>query len=213
MWSVMYENPTREKIILLLKKRGTMSIDDISKELNITPMGIRQHLLSLEKKGLIDYVAKRQGIGRPAFLYKLTDKADDLFPKAYREFIVTTFKDIEKNEGRDKIDEILKWRKNRLLKDMKEALSDKKTFQEKVYGFKDILESKGYLVEFKATNKYYTLKQYNCPIYKLAAEFKEACQYELQMYKDILGRAVSREECISEGDHSCTYIIPKNNSK
>jgi len=213
MWSVIYENPTREKIMLLLKKRGTMSIDDISKELNITSMGIRQHLLSLEKKDLIDYVAKRQGIGRPAFFYKLTDKADDLFPKEYREFVVTAFKDIEKNDGRDKIDEIFKWRKNRLLKDMKDVLSAKKTFREKVYGFKDILESKGYLVEFNATNKHYTLKQYNCPIYKLAAEFKEACRYELQMYKDLLGRVVSREQCISEGDPSCTYIILKNNSK
>jgi len=209
----MYEDSTREKIILLLKKNGAMSIDNISKELNITSMGIRQHLLSLEKRGIIDYKANRRGIGRPAFLYKLTDTADDLFPKAYREFIMTTFKYIEDNEGRDKIDEIFKWRKSKLLKDMKETLSDKKTFQEKVHGFKDILESKGYLVEFKATNKHYTIKQYNCPIYKLAAEYKEACRYELQMYKDLLGKVVSREECISDGDPSCTYIIPKNNSK
>ena len=209
----MYENSTREKILLLLKKKGAVSIDKMSKELNITSMGIRQQLLSLEKYGLIDYVAKRHGIGRPAFLYKLTDKAYDFFPKAYREFIVTTFKDIENNEGRDKIDEIFEWRKNRLFKDMKETLSDRKTFQEKVYGFKDILESKGYLVEFNATNKHYTIKQYNCPIYGLAVEYKEACRYELQMYKDLLGRVVSREECISDGDPSCTYIIPKNNSR
>jgi predicted ArsR family transcriptional regulator len=209
----MYENSTREKILLLLKKKGAVSIDKISKELNITSMGIRQHLLWLEKNGLIDYVAKRQGIGRPAFIYKLTDKADDLFPKAYRDFIISMFKDIENNEGRDKIDEILEWRKNRLFKDMKETLSDRKTFQEKVFGFKDILESKGYLVEFNATNKHYTIKQYNCPIYVLAVEYKEACRYELQMYKDLLGRIVSRQECISDGDPSCTYIIPKNNSR
>ena len=209
----MYENSTREKILLLLKKKGAVSIDKISKELNITSMGIRQHLLWLEKNGLIDYVAKRQGIGRPAFIYKLTDKADDLFPKAYRDFIVTVFKDIENNEGRDKIDEILQWRKNGIFKDMKETLSDRKTFQEKVFGFRDILESKGYLVEFNATNKHYTIKQYNCPIYVLAVEYKEACRYELQMYKDLLGKIVSREECISDGDPSCTYIIPKNNSR
>jgi predicted ArsR family transcriptional regulator len=213
MLSVIYENPTRKKIMFLLKKRGALSIDDISKELNITSMGIRQHLLSLEKRDLIDYVAKRQGIGRPAFLYKLTDKADDLFPKEYREFVVTALKDIEKNEGRDKIDEIFKWRKNRLLKYMKDNLLAKKTFRDKVYGFKDILESKGYLVEFNVTNNHYTLKQFNCPIYKLAAEFKEACRYELQMYKDLLGRVVSREQCISDGDLSCTYIIPKNGPK
>ena len=144
MWESLNENPTREKIILLLKKNGPMPIDDLSKELKITSMGIRQHLLSLERKGLIDYVTKKQGIGRPAFLYKLTDKADDLFPKAYHNFIIETFKDIEKNEGREKVDELFKWRRMRLIKDTKDIFADKKEFNEKVYGLKDMLESKGY---------------------------------------------------------------------
>ena len=70
-------------------------------------MGIRQHLLSLERRGLIEYITKRQGIGRPAFLYKLTKKADNLFPKEYDKFIVNLFRDIEKNDGDEKIEEIL----------------------------------------------------------------------------------------------------------
>ena len=123
---MLNENPTREKIILLLKKRGAMAIDELSRELSITSMGIRQHLLSLERRGLIEYMTKRQGIGRPAFLYKLTAKADDLFPKEYDKFILNLFRDIEKNDGREKIDEILKWRRNRIVKDAREVLADKK---------------------------------------------------------------------------------------
>lgn len=209
MWSLLDENLTRGKIIMLLKKIGPMPIDDLSKELNITPMGIRQHLLYLQRKGLIDYITKRQGIGRPAFLYRLTVKADDLFPKAYDTFIVNIFKYLEKNEGRDKVDDIFKWRKNRLLKDTREALSDKKSLHDRIYGFKDILESNGYFVDLNETNSHYSLKQFNCPIYKVASEFKEACKYELQMYKDILGKEVKRQQCISDGNPSCTYIIPK----
>ncbi len=209
MWSVFNENPTREKIILLIKRKGPMSIDDLTKELNITSMGIRQHLLSLERRGLIDYVTKRQGIGRPAFLYKLTDKADELFPKTYDKFVINLIKDIEKNNGREKIDEIFKWRKNRLLKDIKEVLSDKKTIHDKVYGVKDYLEAEGYFAELSDSNNHYSLKIFNCPIYKLAIEFKDACRYDLQMFKDILGKEVNRQECIIEGHPSCTYIIPK----
>ena len=209
MWAYLNENPTREKILMLLKKQGPMPIEAISNELKITSMGIRQHLLSLERRGLIDYVTKKQGIGRPAFLYKLTDKADNLFPKAYHIFIIDTLKDIEKNEGRDKIDEIFRWRKIRLIKDTKDALSDTKEFDEKVYGLRDILESKGYLVELDEGDNDYTLKEYNCPIFQVASEFKEACKHELQFYKDVLGREVKRNECMTEGDPSCTYNIPK----
>ena len=212
MWSVINENPTREKIIMLLKRSGPMPIDRLSKELDITSMGIRQHLLSLERRGLIEYIIRKQGIGRPAFLYKLTDKADEIFPKAYQSFIIQMFNDIEKSEGRDKIEDIFKWRKNRLLKDMKESLSDKKGIQDKVYTLRDILESGGYMVDLTETDTSYTLKEFNCPIYRVALEFREACRYEPQIYKDILGREVKRLSCLADGDSSCTYVIPKNSN-
>jgi predicted ArsR family transcriptional regulator len=210
MWASLNENPTREKIIMLLKKNGPMPIEDLSKELKITSMGIRQHLLSLERKGIIDYVTKKQGIGRPAFLYKLTDKADNLFPKAYHSFIIDTLKDIERNEGREKVDELFKWRRMRLIKDTRDLFADKINLDEKVYGLKDMLETKGYLVELDESDKAFTLKEFNCPIFQVASEFNEACKHELQFYKEVLGRDVKRQECMSDGNISCTYSIPKS---
>ena len=209
MWSVLNDNPTREKILLLLKKNGPQSIETLSQELRITSMGVRQHLLSLERKGLIDYVAKRQGIGRPAFLYKLAEKAEDLFPKTYDSFVINMFRDIEKHEGREKIDELFKWRKNRLLKNAKEAIADKDTIHDKVYGLKDFLESEGYFADVSDADTRYLLKLSNCPIYKLAAEFNEACKNDLHFYRELLGKEVTREECIIEGNHSCIYSIAK----
>lgn len=213
MFSSLEENPSREKILLLLKKNGFMSIDNLSRELNITSMGIRQHLLSLERKGLIDYVVRRQGIGRPAFLYRLTQKAEELFPKAYDKFIINLLRDIEKYEGHDKIEEIFKWHKNSFLKGAKEAISDKKTSEDKIHGLKDFLDSEGYFTEIHATNNHYSVKIFNCTIYRLANDYKEVCQYHLQMFKDLLGKEVTREECITEGNASCTYTVPKTSLK
>jgi predicted ArsR family transcriptional regulator len=210
---MLNENPTREKIILLLKKRGAMAIDELSRELSITSMGIRQHLLSLERRGLIEYMTKRQGIGRPAFLYKLTAKADDLFPKEYDKFMLNLFHDIEKNDGREKIDEILKWRKNRIVKDAREVLADKKSIGEKIYALKDILEADGYFPEISESNTHYILKLFNCPIFKLAAEYKEVCRHDLQMFRELIGKDLTREECINSGGLSCTYTLPKTASR
>jgi predicted ArsR family transcriptional regulator len=210
MWSVLNENPTREKIILLLKRRGPLAIDQLSRELSITSMGIRQHLLSLERRGLIQYITKRQGIGRPAFLYKLTGKAGDLFPKRYDKFIVNLFRDFEKNDGREKIEEILRWRKNRIIKETKEVLADKKSIHDKMCALKDIFESDGYLAELSESNNHFTLKLFNCPIFKLASEFKEICRYDLQTLKELIGKELTREECIVDGNLSCTYKVPQN---
>lgn len=209
MWSVFNENPTREKIILLLKKRGPLSIDNLSRELSITSMGIRQHLLYLERKGLINYITKRQGIGRPAFLYKLSEKADYLFPKTYDDFAWNLLKDVERQDGRDKIAEIFSRHKNRLLRDAKEALLDRKTVQDRVTGLRDFLEMRGYFPELHASNNHYSLKIFNCPIYRIAVDFREACRHHMIMFRELLGKEVSLDECIMDGKPSCTFSIPK----
>jgi predicted ArsR family transcriptional regulator len=209
MQSALNENPSREKMLLLLKRKGVLSIDQLSREMNITSMGIRQHLLSLERKGLIEYIIKRQGIGRPAFLYRLTQKADDLFPKSYDKFIVDLLTDVEKHDGRGKIEEIFKWRKAKFLKEAKELLESKKTIRDKVYGLRDFLESEGYFAELSDSDGHYNLSLFNCPIPKVAAVFEEACRYDLQAFRDLLGKEVRQPECMANGNPSCIFIIPK----
>ncbi len=204
------ENPTREKIIFLLKKYGPLSIEDLSNELGITSMGIRQHLLSLERKGYIDYVTKRHGIGRPAFLYRLTEKAQNLFPAAYDEFLIETFKDIEHLEGKQRIEELFKWHKNRFLRDLRDSVPERKNLRERLTMLADVLDAKGYLAEVQDANNHFSLRIFNCPIYRLSAEFGDACRYDLLMFREFIGKDISREACIVDGDTACIYRIPKN---
>lgn len=82
-----------------------------------------------------------------------------------------------------------------------------------MYGLKDILEAEGYFAELTDMNNHFTLKLYNCPIFKLASEFKEVCRHDLQMFRELIGKELAREECIVDGDISCTYKITKTLSK
>jgi len=204
------ENSTRKNIILLLKKNGGMSIEDLSKVIDITPMGIRQHLLALEKKGVVSYVARRRGIGRPGFIYMLTDSANDFFPEAYDSFAVGILRDIKKHEGSEKIDKIFSWRRERLFKMNKEALSGKENLEDTLQAFKKTLEANGHLVEISRNNGHYQLKQFHCPIHKISSEFNDACKHELQLYRDLINKQITREQTLSEGAQSCLYLIPKS---
>ena len=204
------DNSTRNSIIQLLKKSGGLSIEELSKCIHITPMGIRQHLLALEKKGIVTYISKKHGIGRPGFVYMLTDKADALFPKAYDKFAIEILNDIKKHEGPEKLDTIFKWRKEKQLKTIKEAFAGMETIHDTVKGLKNMLESEGHIVELTRNNGHYHLKQYNCPINRLAVEFKNICAYELQLYREVLGEGVTKEQNMSDGSPSCFYKIPAN---
>ncbi len=207
--NVIEENPTRQRILLLLKKRGWMTTDDLSKELKITPMGIRQHLLALEKKGIVTYKAKRHGIGRPGFLYMLTDEADDLFPKRYHIFLIDILKEIERREGRGKVDDLFRFRMESLLERIKNGINGGRGLSERIERISEMLQREGYLAEVEEDGESYYLKQYNCPISVVSRIYKEACRYELEMYRELLGDGVSRTACLSDGASACIYRIPK----
>lgn len=204
------DNSTRRIIINLLKKSNGLSIEEMSKSVNITPMGIRQHLLSLEKKGVVTHRAEKHGIGRPGFVYMLTDAADALFNKSYDNFAIELLKDIRQHKGAEKVDTIFRWRKDKQLSAMKEALAGSETLRDTLDSLKDLLESEGLIVELTRNNGSYHLINYNCPIRKIAEHFPELCAYDLQLFRELLGKKVMAEHTISDGSPACIYKIPAN---
>ncbi|MGC2063453.1 MAG: metalloregulator ArsR/SmtB family transcription factor [Thermodesulfovibrionales bacterium] len=206
------DNSTRRNIIQRLKKTGGMTIDELSRQINITPMGVRQHLLSLEKKGVVSYIARRQGIGRPGFIYMLTEAANDFFPNTYANFSLEMLRDINKHDGPRKIEQMFGWRRERMLNMYRNALAGREGIDDTLNGLKQLLESQGHFIELSRNNGHYHLKNYHCPINKIATEFKEACKHELQMFQDLLGKNVTREHTVSDGSICCLYVIPATNN-
>lgn len=203
------ENPTRKKIIVLLKKADNMTVSALSKEIGITPMAIRQHLMSLEKKGMITYTARKYGIGRPVFHYRLTNKATEMFPKAYSELALDLLGSIEELDGRKKVDKLFMRRRDKHYQAKAPVLENIPDLDGKVAAFAKILNDEGYMVETSADDNSYVIKQYNCLLHGVSSTFPEACKHELDLYRLLFDRKVVRSECQSSGGHSCTYLIPK----
>jgi predicted ArsR family transcriptional regulator len=203
------QSPTKQKILTLLKKNEIMTVSELSREMGITPMAVRQHLMALEKKNFIKYDIKKYGIGRPVFLYKLTERANSIFPKGYGKFISEILSAVEKMDGRKKLDKIFKVRKGQQLMEIQGVLSGSKTFSERVHKLSEHLEENGFMVELSENEGSFSLKQYNCPLSGVPMEFNLTCKYELELYRDLLERNITRLQCLRDGDPSCTYKIPK----
>ena len=159
-----------------------MSIHELSKEMNMTLMAVRQHLLILEHKDLVKHVSKKtKTVGRPTFYYELTAKGENLFPKVYDTFMMDVFEVVGKHMGQKKINNIFKWRQEIVQKMAEKALSKKKTLHDKVYGLKEFLEFEGHLLEIHNTDNYYTFRVFNCGIYEIACKYHEICRLEQKM--------------------------------
>lgn len=69
------------RIIFLVKQSTGLSVPELAKELKMSYMGVKKHCVALEKIGYLDTWRRPKEVGRPEKLYRLTEKANELFPQ------------------------------------------------------------------------------------------------------------------------------------
>lgn len=82
------EQEKRREILVLLKKRRMVNVQELSKHLGITKVAVRKHLDVLHRERYIESQIVRQRTGRPAYVYHLTNTAEQLFPRHYSDLAI-----------------------------------------------------------------------------------------------------------------------------
>src|SRR5688572_12562584 len=77
---------TKQQLLILLKRTGSVTVDEAAGALAVASMTARQHLTRLERDGLVRAEKVRRATGRPHFLYSLTSKGAEMFPRRYDVF-------------------------------------------------------------------------------------------------------------------------------
>lgn len=204
------ERSTRSALLRLLKMRGSCSTSEMAEAMGITEMAIRRHIQSLEKDGIIRSTLVRQAMGRPSYRYSLTDSADDLFPKNYSQLALDLLDQLESHEdGDERIARVFEGRRDRLERRYRSRISNLPP-EQKIAVLTEIQNESGYMAECAPDAEArgtYTLHQYNCPVAKVARQYRHACHCERQLFERLLDADVERTECLAEGHIRCTYKI------
>lgn len=86
-------------IILHLKHSTGLTVKELSQEMKMSYMGVKQHCVELEKKKLVDTWRRPKRTGRPEKLYRLTRKLDGLFPEMGNEWTLELLETAEQVFG------------------------------------------------------------------------------------------------------------------
>jgi len=199
---------TRRQILMTLKTRGGMTADELSQVLGITAMGVRRHLMALERDGLVAYDTVQRGVGRPSYVYHLTELADELFPKNYDRLAKELLEIIEALDGEEKVEQLFAIRMQRLVEIYKPRLAGK-DLAKQVEELARIQNENGYLAEWEQLDENtFVLSQYNCTISEVAKQCPYACDYEMRLYQELLPEAeVTRIRHATNGEVGCHYQI------
>lgn len=205
---------TKSQILSLLKRSGGSTVDELASALDLARMTIRQHLATLERDNLVIAREVRRPTGRPHFVYSLTDKGEETFPKRYDrladmiidEVALLDSSEIEGLSSAEKKALLFRKLACRIASQYAQRL-EAKSLEERVAAVVDILQAERGFAEWRKLKEGFEILAYNCPYRKVAESQDEVCVWHLELLSRLLGGHVRAAEFQSRGGDCCRFIV------
>src|SRR5699024_2917239 len=203
---------SKKELLDIIKRRGTVSIDETVEEMELAKTTLREHLLQLERDGYIERDYIRSGPGRPSLQYQLTRKGNGLFA-SYESSLIRELIEYLKSKGDERTVELFFrsfWneRFEKARRQMDEASVDDQELR--MQALTDMLEEEGFMpeIDMEPKEESINIKACNCPFSEVVKETRLPCKLEALFYKKLFNKGTKRVTHIAEGDYSCTYEVP-----
>ena len=205
---------SHQQLVSYLKLRGPQPIKILAKQLNMTTMGVRQHLHTLSDEGLATTTGPiDQKRGRPAFFWTLTKNGHDLFRDQHSLLIAELLEDLRNTEhGALALTEALERRQQRLQHEYEEKLSHVgETLSEKILAIASLRNSKGYISEARLLPNGWLLIENHNPIFAAEKYLQAYIDSDLILLGFLLSglATVTRTESLLDGERRSAFkIVP-----
>jgi predicted ArsR family transcriptional regulator len=203
-WSQKFYQTTRGRIVGHLR-RASLTVDQIATALGLTDNAVRSHLTSLERDGLVEQrVAKRGGVGKPAFEYSIAPDAEPLFSQAYVPVLTQLLAVLRERLPPDELDGVMHAVGDRLAEGQPMAAGE---LEERVRKASALLDALGGVTEVEANEDgTLAIRGFSCPLGAAVQGHSEACTAVETMLSDMIGVPV--HECCERGDRpKCCFQV------
>lgn len=202
----------KRRVVELLKRASPLSAREIADRLDLTGAAIRQHLQTLDERGLVESSERPPaGRGRPAQVWSLTPLADDLFPDRHADLTVGLLDAIRESLGDDGLDQVIDTHAHRQTTTYARAMPPAgASLRKRVEALAGQRTAEGYLAEVVPEQRgSYLLIENHCPICDAATACAGLCRAELDVFRATMGDDVSVERTshLLSGDERCVYRI------
>lgn len=209
------EQPTRRALLDLLKRAGARKADDLSEEMGVSAMAVRQHLYALQEEGLVGFSEEARPRGRPAKLWHLTDAAARYFPDAHAELTVGLLQSMKHAFGDAGLNRLLSVRSREQADSYSGRIdaagaASRDDLRSRLDALAAIRTEEGYMAEVQETGEGgFLLIENHCPICRAATACTGLCAAELLVFRAVLGPdvAIERTDHILAGARRCAYRV------
>ncbi len=197
---------TRDLMRDVLAVRGEATVADISGDLGLNQANIRRHLEVMRAEGLVDITIRRHEIGRPSYVYKLTELAEEM-SSHYPRLVDRMVKRLASQpDSAPLLIELF----NGVAEDVAVAHRQQVTgltLGQRVAETSAALKEEGIVDHWRKDDDGFHLMNTTCP-YRKAAEASDApCNADHKVVESLIGVPVEQVSRIVDGHHMCEYVV------
>ena len=198
---------TREKILHTIKTEHEVTVDDLAVAADVSPVTVRHHLNALQADNLVTVQTVRRSVGRPHYVYSLSDAGQELFPQKYYQLSSRLIDQLKQRFSPEVVTELFNGVASRIMAEH-QGKFEHLPFEDKLTYLTDLLSEEGFLAEWEKTEDGYRLIEYSCPYLSVGEEHSEVCGFDRNIILGVLQTEIQQHSCMVEGDSCCQFTIP-----
>jgi predicted ArsR family transcriptional regulator len=206
----MFFESTRGQVVTLIR-RSDHTVEELAQALGLTDNGVRAHLAVLERDGIVRQrgsVRRSSGGGKPAYVYELTQEAEDLFPKAYEPALSRLLDVLSDQLGPEQSEALLRSVGRRLAGGHSVRTNDARARLESAI---EIFNELGGLAELEERDGTLVIRGYSCPLAGVSPDHPEVCRMAETMITELAGVPVY-EHCDRGERPRCCFEVATSDS-
>jgi len=204
-------NTRQHQVLALLQQsQSGLTIDALVTRLKISRTAVNQHIVALERDGLIKKSTQLKSTGgRPGWSYQITDEGINRLPKQYSWFSELLLDTLKDELGSQKLEAYIKKVATSLAPQLREQLQGKDP-KEHIQQVAGLLQSLGYQAHTEpapSKKELPILTAHNCVYHDLAIKHPEVCTFDIALLEQLVDRKVDHQECMAKGGHACRFAF------
>jgi predicted ArsR family transcriptional regulator len=194
---------TRGRIVTLLR-RTNLTVNELVSELGLTDNAVRAHLLSLERDGLVVQRGTIKGHRKPHFVYGLSEKARDLFPRPYGTLFNRLLSSLKATLRKPTLEARLRDVGTSIGGEVSAGVPNK--LEVRLEQALSAIESLGGSARINNESGQTFIQSDGCPFSEAVEEHPEVCKVTESMLETILETKVE-EACDRSASPKCRFVV------
>jgi DeoR family transcriptional regulator, suf operon transcriptional repressor len=207
-----HKHNTRDVILHALKNASHLKVEELAEAADVSPVTVRHHLNSLQADGLIQVESVRRKVGRPFYVYSLSEEGHELFPQKYVHLTNLLLDEMKTQFTAETVSGIFDSAVQRIVAQHRDKF-EQLDVEERLTYLMAMLADQGFLARWEKIGDAYHIVEYSCPYISVGAKHAEVCTLDKELIVSVMGSDIQQHSCMLKGDDCCQFSLVMSNGR